>query len=125
MATISRNASAQKPQKDIVETVEHFKAKADHIPSGIVNTLSLATSKTPGQKSQIRTISYPTAAGKNATHAIVSKPDNAWNYPRQRNSFNHLTKNTPCYCGAGRYVYNTTTTDSSYHLIIILKVVRS
>ena len=42
------------------------------------------------------------SSGKEASHAILARPDNAWNYPKQRSTLKHLTDNTPCFCGAGR-----------------------
>ena len=50
----------------------------------------------------IVTLTSSVPPGKEATHAIVPRPDNAWNYPKQRSTLKHLTKNTPCFCGAGR-----------------------
>ena len=50
----------------------------------------------------IVTLTCSVPPGKEATHAIVPRPDNAWNYPKQRSTLKHLTKNTPCFCGAGR-----------------------
>jgi len=108
METLSHNNTVKSPAKttkNLVETVEHFKSvKADHVPAGIVKTLNLANSKVSNKsgKSPLKTVKVPIADGKEATHAVVPRPDNVWNYPKQRSTLQHLTKNTPCFCGAGR-----------------------
>ncbi|KAL5250145.1 hypothetical protein ACHWQZ_G016019 [Mnemiopsis leidyi] len=108
METLTRNNAVKSPSKttkNLVETVEHFRSvKADHVPAGIVKTLNLASSKVNNKsgKSPLKTVKVPIADGKEATHAVVPRPDNAWNYPKQRSTLQHLTKNTPCFCGAGR-----------------------
>lgn len=35
---------------------------------------------------------------------LVRRPDNLWNHPNRRRKFKHLTSNTPCVCGAGKWV---------------------
>ncbi|XP_063688030.1 axonemal dynein light chain domain-containing protein 1-like isoform X4 [Bolinopsis microptera] len=107
METLNRNNATKSPAKttkNLVEHVEHYKAvKADHVPANIVKTLNLASSKVnKSGKAPLKTVKVPVADGKEATHAIVPRPDNAWNYPKQRSTLRHLTKNTPCFCGAGR-----------------------
>ena len=35
--------------------------------------------------------------------SIVKRPDNAWNYEKQREKFKFLTDQPICSCGAGKY----------------------
>ena len=65
MDTLTRNGATKTPPKNLVETVEHYKAiKADHIPAGIVQTLNLATSKQDkSRNSSLKTLKVPTADG--------------------------------------------------------------
>ena len=66
MDTITRNNVVKTPPKNLIETIEHYKAiKADHIPAGIVQTLNLAASKLDksAKKSSLKTLTVPTADG--------------------------------------------------------------
>ena len=69
METLSQNNAVKSPAKttkNLVETVEHFKAvKADHVPAGIVKTLNLASSKVgKSGKSPLKTVKVPIADGE-------------------------------------------------------------
>ena len=68
METVSRTTTLKTPtkQKDLVETVEHYKnLKADHVPSGIVQTLNLASTKRDTtERATIKTVKVQTADGK-------------------------------------------------------------
>eukprot|EP00116_Pleurobrachia_bachei_P005935 sb/3466197/ len=105
MEAVSRTAKTPpRTPKNITEAVEHFKnLKADHIPIGIIQTLNLVGSKTSPTtgKPILKTVKVPIANGRQATQAVVPRPDNAWNYVKQRESLGHLTDQTPCFCGAG------------------------
>ena len=66
METITKVPRSPQKSKDIVETVEHYKnLKPDHIPIGIVQALSLASSKNANTGfAPIKSVKLQAANGK-------------------------------------------------------------